>query len=307
MELKRHPDNPVLLPIPDSTWECSNVFNPGVIHHNGLFHMFYRAQGLDWISRIGYAVSSDGVHWNRMRNPLLEPTNKDETRGIEDPRITEIDGTFYMTYTAYGTIYHGTGESPYLRGGVTPMIARSSNLITWDRIGPIVKGEDNKDHVLFPEKIAGKFTAFHRRRPDIWLATSLDLFNWPESGMFRVFGPSEENEWESSKVGANGPPIKTDHGWLVLYHATDHKNVYRFGVCLLDLENPTRVLHRSPVPIFEPLELWEIKGDVPNVVFSCANVLVGGTIYVFYAGGDHVIGLAYCELNDLIAYVMGSI
>jgi len=165
MKLERHPDNPVLLPDLTSDWECANVFNPGVLHRNGLFHMFYRAQGLDWVSRIGYAVSEDGVHWNRLRQPVLEPVDGTDSRGVEDPRVVEIDGAFYMTYTAYGREFHGPGEPTHAGGGITPMVARSENLITWERLGPIVRGEDDKDHVLFPRRIGGWFTALHRRWP----------------------------------------------------------------------------------------------------------------------------------------------
>ena len=106
MKLQRHPSNPILLPDPASDWECYNVFNPGVLYHNGLFRMFYRAQGLDWVSRIGYAVSEDGVHWNRLRQPVLKPVDGADSRGVEDPRVVEISGMFYMTYTAYGREFH---------------------------------------------------------------------------------------------------------------------------------------------------------------------------------------------------------
>ena len=95
MKLIRHPENPILLPNPTSDWETYNVFNASVIQHNGLFHMHYRAQGLDWVSRIGYALSADGVHWNRLSSPVLEPENADETRGVEDPRVTQIENCFY--------------------------------------------------------------------------------------------------------------------------------------------------------------------------------------------------------------------
>ena len=88
MKLLRHPVNPVLVPDPTSDWETYNVFNPSVIHHNGLFHMHYRAQGLDWVSRIGYAVSQDGIHWNRLRHPVLEPMDHTDARGVEDPRVS---------------------------------------------------------------------------------------------------------------------------------------------------------------------------------------------------------------------------
>jgi predicted GH43/DUF377 family glycosyl hydrolase len=301
MKLQRHPANPVLLPEPSSDWECYNVFNPGVIHHNGLFHMYYRAQGLDWVSRLGYAVSEDGVHWNRLRHPLLEPADGTESRGVEDPRVVEIGGAFYMTYTAYGREFQGQGEPTHAGGGILPMIARSGNLIRWERLGPIVRGEDNKDHVLFPRKIGGRYSALHRRWPHVWLAYSDDLVTWQEREMSPIFGP-RPGGWDSKSVGANGVPIETEHGWLLLYHGYDQEHVYRLGVCLLDLEDPSRLIHRPRDPIFWPEELWELRGDVHNVVFSCANPVVSGTVYVYYGGGDHVIGLATCGLDELLRF-----
>ena len=301
LKLQRHPANPVLLPDPTSDWECYNVFNPGVIYHNALFHLYYRAQGLDWVSRIGYAVSADGVQWNRLRRPVLEPVDGTDSRGVEDPRITELDGVFYMAYTAYGRDAQRHGPKPTLFGGsITPMLARSRNLITWERLGPIVRGEDNKDHVLFPRKIKGRYAAFHRRHPNVWLAYSDDLLTWREQDMAPIFGPRPESAWDCGKVGANGVPIETEHGWLMFYHGVDHQQVYRLGVCLLDRDDPTRVIHRAAGPILEPLELWELRGDVPNVVFSPANIVVGDQVYVYYGGGDHVIGLATGRLDELI-------
>jgi len=306
MKLQRHPANPILLPDPTSDWECYNVFNPGVLYHNGLFHMFYRAQGLDWVSRIGYAVSEDGVHWNRLRRPVLEPVDGTDSRGVEDPRVVEIDGVFHMTYTAYGREFLGEGKPTHAGGGILPMIARSENLITWERLGPIVRGENDKDHVLFPRRIGGRYAALHRRWPRVWLAYSDDLLTWPEEDMAPIFGPRGNNWWDCKSVGGNGVPIETEHGWLMLYHAYDHDHVYRFGVCLLDLEDPSRVIRRPQDPIFWPEELWELRGDVPNVVFSCANPVVDGTVYVYYGGGDHVIGLATCPLAELLDFALNA-
>lgn len=302
MKLQRHPNSPILLPDPASDWETYNVFNPSVIYHNGLFHMHYRAQGMDWVSRIGYAVSTDGIHWNRMRRPVLEPQDVSDARGIEDPRVTEIEGRFYMCYTAYSREVPKDVKVTHLGGGVTPMIAVSDNLVTWDRLGSIVRGEDNKDHVLFPRRINGRYVALHRRPPQVWLAESDDLVNWPEENMRPIFGPRPGNGWDEKRVGGNGVPIETEHGWLMFYHAYNDDHVYRLGVCLLDLEDPAHVLTRPKEFIFEPQELWELRGDVPNVVFSCANPVLHDTVYVYYGGADHVIGLATCTLDDLLDF-----
>ena len=296
MELKRHPSNPILLPDPNSDWESYNVFNPAVIHHNDLFHMFYRAQGLDWVSRIGYAVSEDGLKWNRLRRPILEPVKVEEARGIEDPRVTELNGVFYMAYTAYS----GQGPGDYL---TTPMFARSTNLLVWNRIGPLVRGEDNKDHFLLPRKIKDKYVAFHRRDDSIWLAESDDMVHWPEAEMRLIMSPRQNNGWDSRRIGGNGPPIPTEYGWLFFYHGYDDDYIYRIGGCLLDLEDPGQITNRPKESIFEPKEIWELRGDVSRVVFSCANLVVGDQVYVYYGAADHVIGLATCDLSELLVFL----
>jgi len=266
--------------------------------------MLYRAQGLDWVSRIGYALSEDGVRWNRLRQPVLEPVDGTDSRGVEDPRVVKIEGVFYITYTAYGREFYG--EPTHLGGGIMPMIARSENLVTWERLGPIVRGENNKDHVLFPRRIGGRYVALHRRWPQVWLAYSDDLRTWDEADMAPMFGPRPDNDWDCTSVGGNGVPIETAEGWLMLYHAYDPEHVYRIGVCLLDLDDPSKVIRRPKAPIFWPEELWELRGDVLNVVFSCANPVVEGTVYVYYGGGDHVIGLATCALDALLDYALYS-
>jgi predicted GH43/DUF377 family glycosyl hydrolase len=303
MILRRHSENPILLPISDSPWESENVFNPSVIHDRGLFHMHYRGQGEDWISRIGYAVSTDGVHFNRMREAVFSPTGAHDARGVEDPRVTKLDDSYYMTYTAYGP--RGGGSFDY-GGGVTPMVAQSWNLITWEPISHIVEGEDNKDHVLFPRKIGGRYAAFHRRRPDVWIAYSDDLRTWDEADMSAVYGPRPDSGWDTESVGSNGVPIETGEGWLCVYHGYDEEKVYRLGTILLDLDDPTRVIARGGDPILAPKEIYEVRGDVPNVVFSNANPVVGDTVYVYYGGADHVTCLSTCMLSDLLDYTLAG-
>lgn len=289
MPFLRHSKNPILVPDPLNSWEALNVFNPGVVYYKGLFHMFYRAQGLDYVSRIGYAVSEDGIHFNRMKKPIFEPSSVFETRGVEDPRITYLadEDRFIMAYTAYSDL------------GTTPMFAASHNLITWARLAALVEGQDNKDHVLFPEKINGSYFSLHRPPPSISFAISDDLIHWTLKDSILEPRPGL---WDCRRVGAGGVPIKTDQGWLVIYHAYDDDHIYRLGACLLDIQEPWRVISRAKTYFMQPEEIWEQKGDVPNVVFSCANPLVKDTVYLYYAGADRMIGLATAKLTDLIDY-----
>lgn len=286
--LERHPASPLLYPNPLHEWESKNVFNAAVTYYNGLFHMHYRAQGSDYVSRIGYAVSADGLRWNRLSEPALVPhQGRDDYRGVEDPRVTPLDGAFYMTYTAYGA------------NGYFPMIARSENLITWEDIGPLERAE-NKDHVLFPERIGGRYVILHRRPRHIWIAYSHDLRTWTDHQI--IMSPRPDNGWDSVSIGSNGVPIRTPYGWLLFYHGYGPEMIYRSSVALLDLDDPRKVLHRPAGFIIEPVETWELKGDVPNVVFSCSNNVVGEQVYCYYAGADRLIGLATAPLAAVIDY-----
>lgn len=297
LKLTRHPQSPFLYPQPLHPWESLNVFNVSVTEHNGLFHMHYRAQGVDFVSRIGYAVSTDGIRWNRLAEPVFSPhQGADDRRGLEDPRVTPLDGRFYMCYTAYGE--HGN----------FPMIAVSDNLITWQDVAPLERTE-NKDHVLFPEKVNGRYAILHRRRPHIWVAFSDDLIHWDNHTIIlspRAAGETPEG-WDSKSIGANGLPVKTEHGWLLFYHGYGPEHIYRHSIALLDLHDPTRVLHRPASFIFQPEETWEIRGDVPNVTFSCSNNVVGDELRFYYTGADRVTGMATAPMADVIAFARSGV
>lgn len=291
MKLKRYQGNPILLPQTLHDWEALNVFNPAVVYYNGLFHMLYRAQRFDFISSIGYAVSKDGLDWLRLDQPVLEPSNELETKGVEDPRITRIGDTFYMTYTAYS------------EHGIRVSLAASSNLITWERLGVILPDEDNKDAALFPEQIGERYVMLHRRSPHLWLAFSDNLQNWTDH---QIIMRPRPGTWDSFKIGAAGPPIKTDQGWLLIYHGVDKNYVYRLGIALLNLNDPRVVIKRQEKPILEPEEEWELYGDVPNVVFSCGQVMTDDVLYVYYGGADKVIGLATADRKQIFTFMEGK-
>ncbi len=293
MRLERHPLNPLLSPNPNHIWESKFVFNPAVVYDGELFHMVYRAQGADMVSRMGYAVSKDGVRFSRLDSPVFEPESDDELYGVEDPRITFIDGYYYMLYTAY---------SPK---GTRISMARTRNFITWERFGVVIPDVDNKDAALFPEKIGGMYVMLHRIPPDIWLAFSDDLVEWRD---FVKIASPRKGMWDDLKIGAGAPPVKTEHGWLLLYHGVQKgaRPIYRLGFMLLDLKDPTKVLKRSESPILEPRETWEKFGGVPNVVFSDAMVEYNGKYYVYYGGADNHIALATVEKSEVENWIESS-
>ncbi|MFO7153338.1 MAG: glycosidase [Caldicoprobacter oshimai] len=293
IKLRRLSDQPILLPKPEHEWERAAVFNAAAIYENGLFHMLYRASDVgphpnfgQYVSRLGYAVSKDGINFMRLDKPVMTNNTEQELRGVEDPRVVKIDGVYYMMYTGYG----GRSENDF-----RICLATSRNLIDWEKKG-VVLDEPNKDASLFPEKIGGKFVMLHRRYPHIWVAFSDDLKTWHDHTV--VMKPIDGN-WDCVKIGIAGPPIKTKDGWLLIYHGVDEYKVYRLGVALLDLSNPTKVLARQKEPILEPELEWEKNGYVPNVVFSCGHAVKDDVIYVYYGGADTVIGVAVLDMKDI--------
>lgn len=290
LKLKRHPLNPLLSPVPQHSWESKYVFNCAVIKNDGLFHMLYRAQGEDMVSRMGYAVSIDGIRFNRLEKPVFTPYSQWELYGVEDPRITRINNRFYMQYTAY---------SP---GGVRASMASTCNFITWERYGVILPDIDNKDTALFPERINNRYIMFHRIEPEIYLAFSGDLQHW---GDFISIASPRKNYWDNLKIGIAAPPLKVDQGWLILYHGVEDtaRPTYRLGFMILDSSDPTRVLKRSEKPVFEPEEEWEIFGGVPNVVFSDAMVEHEGQYYIYYGAADNHIALATISIDEVNRWI----
>lgn len=290
--LERYTGNPILAPIPGTDWESRTVFNCGVTQVDDAVVLLYRAQGMDNnISRLGFAVSTDGYHFARLDRPVFEPEAETETWGVEDPRLTKIDGNYHMLYTAWSPL------------GIQVAMASSRNLFTWKRHGIVLPGPDNKDAAIFPEKVGGRYVMFHRIPPSIWLAYSDDLVHW---GDYKQILDPRPGHWDGLKLGAGGPPIKTERGWLAIYHGVDPNKVYRLGVVLLDLDDPTKIINWPAAAILEPEEPWELTGDIPNVVFTCGTARLGDTYFVYYGGADKVVAVATVDAAKLLEFAVNA-
>ncbi len=302
MVLKRYKNNPILSPIENGSWESIMVYNAAAIYEGGKVHILYRAQGAKTgISRVGYASSKDGFNIDeRLDYPIFGPSADSDLdcKGIEDPRITRIDDRIYMCYTAYGNnmgmVFPVTG----VQIGITSISVEDFLNKKWnwsERIYPFYR-VDNKNSFFLPEKHNGKFVLIHRIPPHMWIAYSDDLVTWDNQKILM----SPEFDWEFFKIGGGAPPIKTDKGWLMIYHGVDSKMQYRLGVALLDLKDPGKVIARYDKPFLEPETDYELNGVVPNVTFTCGAVAIDDTLFVYYGGADTVICVATAKIKDVL-------
>lgn len=337
MKLAKYEGNPILSPNPANSWENLVVCNPGVWYENGTFYMLYRAAGDDTehVIRMGLAISHDGFHFERVSDqPAFGPSADGEDAGcIEDPRIVKFDDYYYVTYAfrpcppgQYWKFAHdeivvkdfGSHAPAFLRRNIANTgLAITKDFRHWRRLGRITRSDlDDRDVILFPEKINGKYAMLHRpkewvgdghgpQHPAIWLRYSDDLLVWDTPSTLLIEG--RPNSWEE-KIGGSTPPLKTDKGWLVLYHGVEDGGTgyYRVGAMVLDLKDPTIVLGRTRDFILEPEFPYEKEGFYEGCVFPTGNVIVDGTLYVYYGGADKYVGVATADVNKLIDSILAQ-
>lgn len=303
----RAKENPILIPNPKNAWEKNAVFNAAAIDIEDTVRILYRAMGDDNTSVLGYATTKNGVKiTERLGVPAYVPREEFEMKrgsptgnsGCEDPRITRMGNTLYMTYTAYD------GVNP-TRVALTSISIKDFLAERWDKWSkPVITTPEHvndKDMCLLPEKIDGQYMIMHRIDPMI-CADFLDSLEFTKNKLTRcieIMGP-RPGMWDSKKIGIAGPPIKTKKGWLLIYHGVSKTSTYRLGAVLLDLKNPSIIISRSVDTILEPLERYEKEGIVRNAVFSCGSVLRDDTLYIYYGGADTVLGVAKVSLKKLL-------
>ena len=293
--LTRHPANPVLTGA-DIPGGANSVFNCGFVRHEGKIVGLLRVERLDGTQTVRYAESDDGVTFRVDPEETLVPTAEPQLtyeEAIYDPRITKIGQTYYATYAAEN------------RFGCQIGLARSSDCRTWEKMDLIAE-PDNRNIVLFPETIGGLYYRLDRpfsgQQGGVWVSSSPDLIFW---GRHRNIMESRRFSWDRGKIGPGAPPIKTDKGWLVIYHGTTplcNNLIYRLGIAMLDLDDPTKVIHRPKRYLMTPTADYERIGDTPNVCFACAAIPSenGKEVSIYYGAADQVLCLATARLDDLI-------
>jgi predicted GH43/DUF377 family glycosyl hydrolase len=294
--VERYAGNPIIslegLPFPVNT-----VFNTAAAKFEDKYILLMRVENLVGHSVFALAVSYDGFSFTVERDFAMAPSNEEpfktyEARGIEDPRITYMDGVYYIMYTAYSI--HGARLA----------LAKTTDFKTFERIA-LISEPNNKNGVLFPKKIGGRFARLDRPFAgdygSIWISYSDDLKAWYDSEVVITPRPGY---WDADRIGAGVPPIELDYGWLEIYHGVKNTSagpIYRMGAVLLDPENPAQVIARSAVPILSPRELYERVGDVGNVVFACGAVPEeDGTLKLYYGASDTYICVGTARITDIV-------
>lgn len=295
--VKKYFRNPILTP-EDIPYKVFTVHNAAVVKFQNQYIMIFRSHLQNGRSVLGIAKSRDGFKFRAYDKPFMTPANEGdfavyEEYGIEDPHITFIENKFYITYSAYS------------RYGVRIGLAATENFESVERIAFITQA-DNRNVVLFPEKFKGKYARLDRPHTNIfpwsiWISYSNDLIHWGES---KILIKPLPYHWDEMKIGPGAPPIKTDKGWLCIYHgvfSTMSGGIYRLGVALLSLEDPSVVLGVADSWIVQPDKSFEISGYVSNVVFTCGAVPeIDGTVKIYWGGADNVMCVGTAKINELI-------
>jgi len=342
LKITRCPENPIVWP-GKWDWRMSNVYNPAVIYEDGRFYMYERTAGSlrPHHCYVGLLESEDGVHFRHLSaKPVLTPAMVGSKYGsVQDPRVVKIEDTYYMTFafrrftwniypTGLGVPEASQGRFPGFdpsqdRNQTRSGIAVSQDRVHWEFLGWATPGDiDDRDVILFPKKIDGRFALLRRpigfvdtdtghseEHPSIRISYSTDLQTWTEPEI--VIQP--EFKWEDNRIGGATPPVRTDRGWLALYHGVENTHpatrrvIYRLGAMMLDLDDPRRVIARATDFIMEPEAYYEKFGlFIPNVIFPTGNVVKDDRLWIYYGCCDTAIGLATVPLNDLVDHIFAT-
>lgn len=295
MLFERYRNNPIISPDPKKDYEKDATYNPCAILHENKIYLIYRAEDKqkNAVSQLCLAISNNGYNFKKYKeNPIIRPTLPEEKRGCEDPRITKIKDTFYLTYTAYDGMFPERSENIYTA------LAISKDLIHWEKQGIILK--DIKAAAIFPVKINKKYFMFIGGK-NIRIATSTNLINWNLEK--KPILDIRKGKFDNKYVEA-GPSPFLYKDKLVLFFNTAYENfAFHPSLALLDKNNPAKILYRADKPIMTPTEDYELKGKVPNVIFGCGFVEFKETYFYYYGAADKYIAVATIKKEELEKYL----
>jgi predicted GH43/DUF377 family glycosyl hydrolase len=249
--------------------------------------------GFDYLTSLSYiriARSRDGRNFDIDEGAFIYPFNEYQTFGIEDARCTQIEGKYYINFTSV---------SPK---GVVDSLVVTKDFETFESLGNIF-APDNKDILIFPEKINGKYYALHRpissnlNKMDVWLASSPDLISW---GEHKHLLNTSADDWDNGRVGGGLVPIKTHKGWLEIYHGATKDNRYCMGAILLDLEEPAKVIAKSKKPIMTPEASYEKEGFFGDVIFGCGGIVKGDELTMYYGVSDTSMAGCTMKISEIL-------
>jgi len=334
VKLERYPGNPILSPHPQNAWENLAVFNPAAWYdqEEGQVLLLYRAAEAhpEYKCYFGLARSRDGYRFTRVSDePVLSPSvDGFDASTIQDPRMVKMGEYYFITYACrfypFGQFwapddqhYHWPTSPPEFPRFLRENATSTGLLLTKDFKDFIRAGRltdpllDDRDVILFPERVKGKYWMMHRplewigdayntEFPAVWISAAEDLMGFRQSRLLI----KARYDWENGKIGINTPPLKTKHGWLTLYHAVGADKFYRIGALLLDLDDPSQVRHRTQDWIMQPEADYEINGYYQGCVFPCGKVVIDDKLFVYYGAADKYVGLATCKLQDLLDYLL---
>lgn len=287
----KYKKNPIIIPNYKLSYEKECTYNPCAIVHNKKVFLIYRAEGEygDYISNLCLATSKDGYNFKKYKNnPIIKPTRPEEKRGCEDPRITKIGNTFYLTYTAYESYNKKKGYK------ISLSLATSKNLIHWKKRGVILK--DIKAGYIYPKKINGEYLMFVGDL-NIWIARSKNLKDWKMDK--KPFLRPKKTGFDSKLVEVGPPFIEIDDKLIMIYNSANKDLIYSISFLVLDKEDPTKILYRHNKPILVPSEQFELFGKVNNVIFTEGLVKFKNKYLLYYGGADKCIGVATIKQNEI--------
>ncbi|MBU1084444.1 MAG: glycoside hydrolase family 130 protein [Candidatus Omnitrophica bacterium] len=295
--IHRYEKNPIIK-LEDLSFTCLNIMNAGAVKIGKQYLLLVRIETMKGHSIFTVARSTNGRNFELDKEPIMVPSEegefkKFEEQGVADPRITYLEGVYYIVYSAVSGHGHRLA------------LAKTTDFKTIERVA-FISQPDNHNGALFPCKINGNYVRVERplEGGNIWISQSKDLISWGKSTVLMT--PRGSGFWDADRIGCAVPPIAIDEGWLLIYYGVRNTSggpIFRLGTAILDKEDPSKVIGRTGIPILSPREYYERVGNCGNIVFSCGAIVEEDKkeLLLYYGGANMGINLGTALIPDIVA------